>query len=146
MCRAVFGINRLSKMGIVMRLHAFNYSTRDPLRAEAFDISPAFHKTLLYGRQTRLQAKHTKLGVKRLDSLNDFIKIVAAAESHRDYDRPRSAKTKQSDARDRRPAPQDDVLVIVRSRPIQFDPLRQSPQNEPDPFRIIDGASGKRTT
>src|SRR5262245_8369841 len=129
-------------MGIVMRLHAFDYSTREPLRARAFDISSAFHKALFYGRQTGLQTKDPKLGVKRLDPCNDFIEIVATTESHREDDRPRSAKTKKPDARDRRLAPQGDVLVIVRSRPIQSDPLRQSPQNEPDPFRVINNASG----
>src|SRR5688572_14216721 len=137
MGRAVFSIDRLAKMRIVMRLYAFDYSTRDPLRPRPFDFSPAFHEAILYGRKTCFQAKHTKLGVKRLDPCNDFIEIVAAAESHRDDDRPRSAKTKKPDARDHRLAPEDEVLVIVRSRPIQSDPLRQTPQNEPDPFRII---------
>src|SRR5687768_16457635 len=107
-------------MGIVMRLYAFNDSARDPRRPRPFDFGPAFHKAILYGRKTCFQAKHTKLRVERLDSPDDFIEIVAAAESRRDDDRPRSAKTTKSDACDRRPAPQDDVLVIVRPRPIQL--------------------------
>jgi hypothetical protein len=80
-------------MGIVMRFHTFDYSTRDPLRPRPFDFGPAFHEAILYGRKTCFQAKHTKLGVERLDPCNDFVEIVAAAESHRDNDRPRSAKT-----------------------------------------------------
>jgi hypothetical protein len=85
---AVFGVDRLAKVGIVVRFYAFDYSTRDPLRPGPFDFSPAFHKALFYGRQTGFQTKHPKLGVERLDSCNDFIEIVAAAESHRDDDRP----------------------------------------------------------
>src|SRR6266540_2195499 len=86
--RAAFSIDRLAKMGIVMRFYAFYNSTRDPLRPRPFNFSPAFHKALFYGRQTGFQTKHPQLGVERLDSCNDFIEIVAAAESHRDDDRP----------------------------------------------------------
>ncbi len=85
---AVFGINWLAEMGIMMSLHAFDYSTRNPLRSRPFDFSPAFHKTLFYGRQTGPQAKHPKLRVKRLDPSDNFIKIVATTESHWDDNRP----------------------------------------------------------
>src|SRR5215510_15400292 len=85
--RAVFGVNRLAKMGIVMRIYAFDYSTRDPLRPRPFDSGPTFQKAFSYSRKTRLQAKHPQLRVNRLDPSDNFIKIVATAESHRDDDR-----------------------------------------------------------
>ena len=33
-------------MGILMSLHAFDYSTRDPLRPRPFDFSTAFYQAL----------------------------------------------------------------------------------------------------
>src|SRR5262245_16934131 len=105
-------------MGILMGLHAFDYSTRYPLRPRPFDFSPAFYQPLFHRRQTGLQAKHPKLRVENFDTHDNFIKIVATAESHRDDDRAGSEKTKQPDARDCGSAPQFDVLIVVRSRPV----------------------------
>src|SRR5262245_33629054 len=131
-------------MRIAMRFHAFHDSTRNPLGPRPFDFRPAFYKSLFHGRQTGLQAKHAKLSVKRFDPHDEFIKIVATAESHWDDNRTRSEEAEQPDACDCGPAPQDDVLVVVRSRPFQFDPLWEASQNEPGPFRIIDCAPWKR--